>query len=327
MKNQENITLAETIEQLITGRVQISANLEVIPLFSKAKPKTKYLTLKEGLETGKLRIIEKNISGEVPELKVINDSNYRILLIDGEELYGAKQNRILNTSILLKKKSETLIPVSCTESGRWSYQTDRFTESSFMASPRLRKKKTDAVSESLGSIGEFRSDQREVWDEVDNLFFDLPSAKSSTRAMRDVYEHKKDDMKNYFDRIHCLEKQQGLIIRINGRITGMEYLSSPRAFKHIFDKLIKSYALEAELKKAEAGNAEYSTQETVESFLQRLEKAKVTVFKSPGHGYDLRISGKDLTGNALRYKGEVIHLAAFDNVNSERSRRYRNRMF
>ena len=36
-------------------------------------------------------------------------------MLAGEEPVGAKQNRILNTTILLKKHSETTIPVSCTK--------------------------------------------------------------------------------------------------------------------------------------------------------------------------------------------------------------------
>jgi len=57
----------------------------------------------------------------VPELKVISQSDRPILLLDGEELVGAKQNRVLNTTILLREKAETNIQVSCVEQGRWSY--------------------------------------------------------------------------------------------------------------------------------------------------------------------------------------------------------------
>ena len=37
--------------------------------------------------------------GSVPELKVINKAEIPILLLDGEELVGAKQNRVLNTTM------------------------------------------------------------------------------------------------------------------------------------------------------------------------------------------------------------------------------------
>jgi hypothetical protein len=39
--------------------------------------------------------------GSVPNLRVINKTPHHVLLFDGEELKGAKQNRILNTTILI----------------------------------------------------------------------------------------------------------------------------------------------------------------------------------------------------------------------------------
>jgi hypothetical protein len=46
---------------------------------------------------------EVNETGSVPELKVINRSPEMVLLLDGEELVGAKQNRIVNITILSAK--------------------------------------------------------------------------------------------------------------------------------------------------------------------------------------------------------------------------------
>ena len=88
-----------------------------------------YLTLKEALEKRLLIVKEVSAEASVPELKVINNADVPMLLLDGEELAGAKQNRVLNTSVLVKEKSELIIPVSCTEQGRWSYQTDEFSNS------------------------------------------------------------------------------------------------------------------------------------------------------------------------------------------------------
>jgi hypothetical protein len=55
------------------------------------------------LSTGNLVISEISAAGPVAELMVVNRVNNPVLLMDGEKLAGAKQNRVLNTSILLEK--------------------------------------------------------------------------------------------------------------------------------------------------------------------------------------------------------------------------------
>ena len=60
--------------------------------------------------------------GSVPDLLVENRGDVRVLFLEGEELIGAKQNRILNTSVLVAAHTKVKIPVSCVERGRWGLQ-------------------------------------------------------------------------------------------------------------------------------------------------------------------------------------------------------------
>ncbi len=73
----------------------------IAPLFPRNDPVVAYLTLDQALAGG-LRIRETSESGSVPELAVENPLADRVLLYDGEELVGAKQNRILNVSVLVE---------------------------------------------------------------------------------------------------------------------------------------------------------------------------------------------------------------------------------
>src|SRR5262245_14278026 len=78
-----------------------------------------YLTLDEALDSNTAHVTEVSESGSVPELVFKNEHDRAVLLVDGEELIGAKQNRILNISILVPARSTLTIPVSCVEAGRW----------------------------------------------------------------------------------------------------------------------------------------------------------------------------------------------------------------
>ena len=88
------------------------------PLFPRRTPDAAYVTLEHALPLG-FRVDEVSESGAVPELVVRNPTDQDVLLYDGEELPGAKQNRILNVTVLAAAGAKTLIPVSCVEEGRW----------------------------------------------------------------------------------------------------------------------------------------------------------------------------------------------------------------
>ena len=64
-------------------------------------------------------MIEVSEEGEVPNLLFENLGSRKVLLVDGDELVGAKQNRIVNVTIWLTPKQKTHIPVTCLEAGRW----------------------------------------------------------------------------------------------------------------------------------------------------------------------------------------------------------------
>src|SRR4051794_36563169 len=79
--------------------------LSVFPLFTETNGSVEYLLADEAIRDQLLTVEEISESGSVPELSVENKGDTRVLFIEGEELVGAKQNRILNTSILIAAKS------------------------------------------------------------------------------------------------------------------------------------------------------------------------------------------------------------------------------
>jgi hypothetical protein len=146
------------------GAPRVHRNIVVLPIIGPSHGPARWLTLGEALEQQLLTVTEVSHGGSVPELSVINRADRPVLLLDGEELIGAKQNRVLNTTILLKEHSETVVPVSCTEHGRWSYVSAAFADSKVVMAHKVRARKSRSVSESLAASAGYKSDQGEVWN-------------------------------------------------------------------------------------------------------------------------------------------------------------------
>ena len=124
---------ADAVQHVSFGPVSAFQNLSIVPLLSPTEREVEYLTLDEALAGGWAQITEVSDAGQVSELKVVVKGDRPVLLVDGEELVGAKQNRVLNLTILVPAPSTTPIPVSCVESGRWQHRS-----AAFASSPRAQ---------------------------------------------------------------------------------------------------------------------------------------------------------------------------------------------
>lgn len=298
------------------GELQHFKNMAVLPLMTALDDSPKYLILKQALDQHVLVIGEVSQEGRVPELKVTNKSDTPILLLDGEELAGAKQNRVLNTTILLKENSETIIPVSCTEQRRWSYKTQEFSESGTVMIPKIRKMKSQTVSDSLHESREYRSDQGTVWTSIDEMS-EQTGIHSRTAAMKDMYEAKEKELDEYLKTFTCLPQQKGLLTFIDEEIVGFDLLSLDTAYALLHPKLVKSYAMEALLQKAP--KSEKPSADKAKNFLKEVGRCKEKKYKSVGKGDDHRFEGKQLVGSALKFQKKVIHMAFFSITESEKA--------
>ena len=97
--------ITDTISGTKLGKPTTFRNLTVFPVFARAVAPD-YVTLDEALAGKFARVTEVSEGGSVPELKLVNDSDNSVFLMEGEELVGAKQNRVLNTSVLIAARSK-----------------------------------------------------------------------------------------------------------------------------------------------------------------------------------------------------------------------------
>ncbi len=146
------------LENVKLGGKQTHLNMALIPLLASNAGAPDYLILEEGLGQGVVEITEVSHGGSVPDLKLVNKSPNKLLVVDGEELVGAKQNRIVNATFLFPGLDEITIPVSCVEQGRWSYRSQSFASGKKVMSAILRHKNQQAVAMNLKEGIGYRSD-------------------------------------------------------------------------------------------------------------------------------------------------------------------------
>lgn len=315
------------------GEVQNHNNMTVVPLLSSLQAGVSYITMQEALESGAMIITEVSAGGSVPDLKVINSGDFPVLILDGEEVAGAKQNRIINTTILIKVKWEGIIPVSCTEAGRWDYSSPHFSDSKIMMSRKIRAKKMNAVHRNLEAAKEYRADQGEVWDEIECLRAEAKAPPSPTRAMKDIFISKQKSLDEYNKAFTLVEKQQGILVIVGGSVVGLDIVSLDSAYKRLHEKLIRSYAIAA-IAEGSTGEPDKPAVELARGFIERAKSCDDKKFDSIGYGFDHRIKGAGIVGSALQFNGDVIHIALFreedggsSNINmTSFSRRRRFRM-
>ena len=302
----------KTIEDALSG-IQIGTestfgNMTIFPLLNGHSGAADYLTLDEALGRGLVHITEVSVEGRVPDLKFTNESDEPVFLLDGEELIGAKQNRVLNLTILAPAKRTIVIPVSCVEAGRWSRRSAKFTTSSQAHFARGRAHKMAQVSHSLQTSGERRSDQREVWEQIGAKASRLKVA-SPTAAMADIYETHMKRVDTYADGFTAADQQAGAVFVINGEVIGFDLFDSPATLKKLLPKLVRSYALDAIEAVTEKGDA--ASRRAVEELLLAVRRAEAQTYSAVGEGVDVRLTGPDLTGAGLVAKERVVHLSAF----------------
>ena len=303
--------LSALLTSLRTGDPKIHNGLGLWPVFADCHPEPAYLTLVEALQLDGFKITEVSEGGSVPNLRVVNETPQHVLLFDGEELKGAKQNRILNTTILIAAGSALDVPVSCTEQGRWSYASAEFGSSGSVAYAELRKRKSADVAISLQINASHASDQGAVWEEIESLHVAARSAGSSpTRAMKDAYNERQKELDDFTREVPCHDGQCGLLAVIGDRVEGIDVLSRPEAYAKLHRRLVESHAMDFLIRKEGVARKPLDA-EAPARFLAAAAKAEESMHATPGLGCDHRLRFSWGHGAALRVDETIVHLALF----------------
>lgn len=289
--------------------------LRIVPILGPSADQPSYQLLTPDT-LPRVRIGEISQGGSVPELVVENDLDECVFLMDGQELVGAKQNRILNTDVLVAAHSRITIPVSCVEQGRWHHISRTFAPGK-SASHRTRSAKQSRVHRSLKSDGRHDAGQGEVWAEVAESLA-CAGAGSPTGALAAAYDQRKPDLDRFKRQLEIPSEAVGVAVFHGKRFQGLDLFDRHGTLERFWDTLVDSYAIDwlgEPLDPQESASSDPSPEaQTVREMLNLAAAGEWESFKSPGLGQDYRLSDARLVGSALVYEDRnVIHLQLFPN--------------
>lgn len=287
------------------GDAVVHQGIGIAPLFPRRDPVALYVTLEEGQARG-LTVTELGEAGSVPELLVRNPTDTAVLLFDGEELLGAKQNRILNVPVLVAAGSEVVIPVSCVEQGRWSRHSRTFAASPHVAYPGLRRGKAERLLSAPAARG---AAQGFVWSDIEEKLR-RHGAQSATSAHADLHRGAEPWRAGVRRAFPLQPGQCGAVLALAGTPVCLDAVSRPEAFAVLYPKLLSGYLLDA----MEADGGAEVTREALDAFVRDIAATTASRTRSVGRGDDLRLDGSRAIGSALDLDGETIQLSAFARV-------------
>jgi hypothetical protein len=293
-------TLAQALQNLKISDPVSHGLLHMFPLQGDTHAEQDISLLEGALQAGTLHIEEPHEAGSVPELRVVNEGSLRVLILEGDKLIGAKQNRVVNSSVLVAAGSDLTLPVSCIERGRWSYRSRAFSPGTGSPHLALRRLETRSVHDSLRRGRGHRSDQGAVWKEVRR------KARLHAAASRSRLSERLDAIEKLARDLP--EGTSGVVVAIGERLVLLEVLAGPRTFARVFRKLLSGYALES------VGlDRPYGTPDppAVRSFIEAAAKAAHEEHQAVGVGRDVRFEEGGISGYALIGEEGVLHAAAF----------------
>jgi hypothetical protein len=233
----------------------------------------------------------------VDEVVFKNGGDEPVLMLDGEEITGAMQNRIIAVSDLVAAGASQNIPVVCVEEKRWD-QIGGF-RTGKCSYPRIRSLLAQNRDEKKLDT------QKIIWGEIDRKLT-VTKTKSNTSSMHDIYNNLQDEVDRYLEGFESVNHNTvGIIGCAGGRILGCDVFPDAGVY-HMFEKkLIRSYALDAmEFQKKSP------KMPNTERFIGMVATG-LEAIKPKKQVENHCIKGKGFIGQALTFDSRLLHLSAF----------------
>jgi len=205
-------------------------------------------------------------------------------------------------TVLAASRSETRIPVSCVEEGRWHARSAAFAAAPHAAYPELRRRKAERLSAAPLERG---AAQSAVWDAVADKA-GRRGVHSPTGAQADIFDAHADGLRELRGAFPLVPGQCGALFAL-GESVALDWVSRPDAFARLYPKLLDGYLLDA----LERPDGKPAQRAELARFVTVLSGAVRSTRPSAGRGEDVRLRARRVVGSGLELDGELIQLCAF----------------
>ena len=280
-------------------------NITTFFLSSIEKNNNKYLSFSEAMAKNQVQISEVNKKGLLTKLSVSNKSSDNIIILNGELIIGTqiRQDRIVDSTVLIPGYATVLINTFCGEQYRWS--------------PRLTNK--ISTSESLyfssgrannaADINTKLSKQCRIWSEISEKISDF-NVKSFTNSVNQIYKKKKGNVEEIVNFFKIPSEAVGVALGINHQLVNIDIFSNNCMLQIYLPKIIRSIALDSFKK---ISKKSYLKKKDVHRFLRQIHQANKQKRKvvEGSLGEELQFNSESVAGSILYHKEQTVHFSAF----------------
>jgi hypothetical protein len=293
----------------ISNNFQRAGNIALVQLETLEGEGLHFIPAAFAIDKGGLEIREVRQEGSVNTLLAINLTDHQCLLTDMDLLKGAKQNRVVNTSVFLAPNSKREIRVSCVERSRWSYDSANFKSAPKVMDPKMRAAKAASLrADKEGMVSETQS---KIWDLI-NQEMTAHNVFCSTEDYNAILESKTTTPKSGYN-FRCGENCNGLAIFDGRKLVSFDIFGNREVYEHYFNKLVHDALLGirpgTEGDALEQAEAFYRLDEFLDKFESMLGDPVESDNEEIG---EFRWSGdQNSPGFQLNLEKELVHMAGF----------------
>ena len=275
------------------GEPQVCGGVAVFPLFAESSSSLDYLLFDEATAAGMLAVREVPDDSRINRLLAENVGDCPVLFVEGEEVRGGKQDRVLAVSVLAAGKSRTRLPVACVEPGRWDLESREFTSGS-CSPPSLRHVLKDEA--------DYR--QYRLWTTMRRQLRRVGIV-SPTGNMSDGMDVLREAAEGLRRGLPYAEGALGIAVALGGRLVGIDLFDKAATMANLWDRLVQGIALDA---MADSNRQASKSDVAVKLYaLRNMQWRQVEPVVGLGEAY--RAQDDDILATALVAGDELVHLS------------------